>query len=497
MALQFINGKFTMGSATEMIDVFDPASEELIDSAPRGTKKDSLAAVEAARDAFALWKRVSANEKATMLHEAASKMRAHKEKIVELLTREEGKPLPENEEEFEWLATTFDYYAELGRHERGRLLPSGEYTQLNIVVKEPFGVVACIIAWNYPLLLLAWKLAPALAAGNTVIIKPSELTPLSTLYTIEHCFDHFPAGVVNVVTGYGKEVAEPLVLHKDVPVIAFTGSVATGQRIASLACPMMKKLHLELGGKDAFVIAEDADPDFAARALAYAALANAGQVCTSSERVYIPSKNSKVLTEAIVELVKSLKLGNGFDEDTDIGPMIGDSYRSKVEDHVADAIASGAKLLTGGKRPAKISKGYFFEPTVISNVDHSMKIMREETFGPAIPLMEYSSFEEAIELANDSDFGLGASLMTSDPMKAKIFFEEVKAGTIWINDPLTDNYAGPFGGMKMSGGARELGEEGLEQFRETKHVHWDFSTTPKSYWMPYGKKVATAGSESK
>ncbi|MGD9685043.1 MAG: aldehyde dehydrogenase [Candidatus Obscuribacterales bacterium] len=491
MPLQFINGEFTMGSATEMIDVIDPATERTIGEAPRGLEKDALAAIAAAKLAFSDWKRTSANVRATMLHEAAAKMRAHQEKIVEILTREEGKPLPENEEEFEWLATTFDYYAELGRHERGRLLPSGEYTQLNFVVKEPFGPVACIIPWNYPLLLLAWKVAPALAAGNTVIIKPSELTPLSTLYMIEHCFDHFPKGVINVVTGYGKEVAEPLVKHRDVPVIAFTGSVATGQRIASLASPMMKKLHLELGGKDAFVIAEDTDPEFAARALAYAALANAGQVCTSTERVYIPQGRSKELTDAIVSLVKQLKLGSGFDEDTDVGPMIGDSYRGKVEDHIKDAVAHGARVLTGGRRPESLSKGYFFEPTVITGVDHSMKIMREETFGPAIPLMEYRSFEEAIELANDSDFGLGASLLTGDPMKAKIFFEEVKAGTIWINDPLTDNYAGPFGGMKMSGGARELGEEGLEQFRETKHVHWDFSTQAKSYWMPYGKKLVS------
>ncbi|MCA9800999.1 MAG: aldehyde dehydrogenase, partial [Cyanobacteria bacterium HKST-UBA02] len=376
MPLQFINGEFTMGSATEMIDVIDPATEKTIGEAPRGLEKDALAAIAAAKLAFSDWKRTSANVRATMLHEAAAKMRAHQEKIVEILTREEGKPLPENEEEFEWLATTFDYYAELGRHERGRLLPSGEYTQLNFVVKEPFGPVACIIPWNYPLLLLAWKLAPALAAGNTVIIKPSELTPLSTLYMVEHCFDHFPKGVINVVTGYGKEVAEPLVKHRDVPVIAFTGSVATGQRIASLASPMMKKLHLELGGKDAFVIAEDTDPEFAARALAYAALANAGQVCTSTERVYIPQGRSKELTEAIVSLVKQLKLGSGFDEDTDVGPMIGDSYRGKVEDHIKDAVAHGARVLTGGRRPESLSKGYFFEPTVITGVDHSMKIMK-------------------------------------------------------------------------------------------------------------------------
>lgn len=487
MALQLIGGKFVRASGSESIDVVDPASEQVLDSVPRGTAEDALSAVSAARQAFALWRRTPANTRAAMMHEAAAKMRQHKEHIVRLLTLEQGKPVPENDEEFEWLTNTFDYYAELGRHERGRVLPSGEYSQLNLVIKEPYGVAACIIPWNYPLLLMAWKVAPALAAGNTVIIKPSELTPLSTLYLAEHCLDHFPSGVVNVVTGYGKEVAEPLVVHADVPVIAFTGSLATGQRIASLAAPMMKKLHLELGGKDAFVIADDADPELAAHALAYAALTNAGQVCTSSERVYLPAARADEFTEALVAHVRGLRLGAGIEPTTDIGPMIGPSYREKVEAHVQDAVRRGARVLAGGGRPDGMERGYFYQPTVLSGVDHSMLIMREETFGPAIPLMTYSTFDQAVELVNDCQFGLGACLLTGDPLKAKIFMEEVKAGTVWINDPLTDNYAGPFGGMKLSGGARELGQEGLDEFRETKHVHWEFAMGRKPWWYPYGQ----------
>lgn len=486
MRLQFINGSFIAGSGTATIEVRNPATEEIVDVVPRGTVADAMSALDAAKAAFGQWKRISANVRANMMHEAAAKMRTHKDEIVRLLTVEQGKPVPENEEEFEWLTNTFDYYAELGRHERGRVLPSGEYTQLNLVLKEPYGVALCIVPWNYPLLLMAWKVAPALAAGNTVIVKPSEMTPLSMLYLAEHCLDHFPPGVINVVTGFGKEVAEPLVVHPDVPVIAFTGSLATGQRIASLAAPMMKKLHLELGGKDAFVIAEDADPEIAARALAYAALTNAGQVCTSTERVYLPSAKAAKFTEALIAHVSRLKLGPGLEPDTDVGPMIGAQYREKVEAHVADAVQHGAKILTGGRRPERMKKGFFYEPTIVSHVDHSMKIMREETFGPAIPIMHYDKFETAIELANDCEYGLGACLLTSDPLKAKQFMEEVKAGTIWINDPLTDNYAGPFGGMKLSGGARELGQEGLDEFRETKHVHWEFSIAPKSWWYPYG-----------
>jgi betaine-aldehyde dehydrogenase len=386
------------------------------------------------------------------------------------------------------VVNTFDYYAELGRHDRGRVIPPGEASQFNFILKEPYGVVGCIVPWNYPLLLLAWKVAPALAAGNTVVIKPSEMTPLTALYLAEHCFAPLPAGVVNVVTGYGAETGEPLVKHPHVPVIAFTGSLATGQRIASIAAPMMKKLHLELGGKDALVIAEDADPQIAAKAVAYAALINAGQVCTSTERVYLPDSKAGQFTEAIVEHVRSLRLGPGLEAATDMGPMIGEAYRARFETHVEDARKRGAHILTGGKRPEGFSRGFFYEPTVLRGVDHGMLIMREETFGPAIPLMEYKTFDDAIALTNDSYYGLGAVLLSNNPQKIKRFFEEVKAGTIWINDPLTDNYAGPFGGMKYSGGARELGQEGLDEFRETKHVHWDFDLQDKSYWYPYGRE---------
>jgi len=487
MKLMYINGQFTKGNANGEIEVTNPATEEVLDTVPRGTAEDVEIAVQTSKEAFRSWRKIGANERTSLLHEVASKVRSHKEEIVHLLTLEEGKPIPENDEELEWVANTFDYYAELGRHDKGRVIPPGESSQFNFILKEPYGVVGCIVPWNYPLLLMAWKVAPALAAGNTVIIKPSEMTPLTALFMAEHCFDGLPAGVVNVITGFGAETGEPLVKHPDVPVIAFTGSLATGQRIASHAAPMMKKLHLELGGKDATVIAEDADPELAAKAVAYAALLNAGQVCTSTERVYIPGSKAKQFTEAIVEHVKSLKLGSGLEAATDVGPMIGDLYRAKIETHVEDARLRGAQVLTGGQRPQHISKGWFYEPTVLTGVDHTMLIMREETFGPALPLMEYTSFEEAIDLVNDCQYGLGAVLLSEDPKKIKMYFEDVKAGTIWINDPLTDNYAGPFGGMKYSGGARELGIEGLDEFRETKHVHWDFNMEDKSYWYPYGR----------
>lgn len=468
------------------IAVDDPATEEVIGHVPAGDADDVDRAVRDATGAFAAWRWVSANDRAELLHEAAARTLARGDELVTLLTREQGKPRPEQQEEVEWSANTLRYYAELARNGRGRVLPSAEpRTQLNLVIKEPYGVVGAIVPWNYPLLLLAWKLAPALAAGNTVVVKPSELTPLTTVEWLRTCFDHLPAGAVTVVTGDG-EAGEALVRHPGVRVIAFTGSVETGQRIAGIAAPMMKHLHLELGGKDAFVVAPDADPAAAVDALAYAALINAGQVCTSSERVYVPAALHAELVDGLQAKVEGLRMGHGLDAGTDLGPMIGERFRAKVERHVDDAKARGARVVTGGRRPSSPDKGWFYPPTVLVDVDHDMVIMQEETFGPTIPIMQYTDFGDAIEWVNAHPTGLGATLRSNDPALVKRFFDEVKAGTIWINDPLTDNYAGPFGGMKMTGGGRELGEEGLDSFRETKHVHWDFSEDAKDWWYPYG-----------
>lgn len=481
----YINGEWTSGSATESIEVIDPATEEVIDSVPQATAVDVNTAVAAANAAFPAWKRMPAWERAGLLHEAAHKMQTHAETLTHLLTVEEGKPFVENEEEVFWTYDTFRYYAELGRHERGRFLPPGDPDQLNFVIKEPYGVVGCIIPWNFPLLLLAWKLAPALAAGNTAVVKPSEFTPLATLKAIELAFDHFPPGVINVVTGAGA-TGEALVRHPHVPLIAFTGSVATGQRIASIAAPMMKKLHLELGGKDPLVVAPDAEMELAVKATAYAGLFNAGQVCTSAERIYVPESMIGRFSEELADFVGSLKLGSGLDATTDIGPMLRNHFREGVEAQVAAAVNAGAQVLVGGKRPLSLPRGFFLEPSVIVGVDHAMSLMRDETFGPTLPLMAYRNFDEAIALANDTTMGLGASLLSHDAKLVKRFFEEVKAGTIWINDPLTDNFAGPFGGMKMTGGGRELGQEGIDEFYEVKHVHWDVAGKIKDYWYPYG-----------
>jgi acyl-CoA reductase-like NAD-dependent aldehyde dehydrogenase len=482
----WINGALWAAANGQTLPVQDPATEEVIDHVPAGNADDVRAAVDAASAAFHAWRRISAGERAELLHEVAAKLTARTEALATLLTREGGKPLVENRDEMSWSAACFRYYAELGRNSRGRVIPSIEPSQLALVLKEPYGVVGAIVPWNYPILLMAWKVAPALAAGNTVVIKPSEMTPLTTL-ALADVFEHLPPGVVNIVTGYGKDAGEPLVLDPRVRVIAFTGSLETGRHIARIAADQIKKLHLELGGKDAFIVAEDADLDIAVPGVAWAALLNTGQVCTSTERVYVHESIAPRFVDRIVAYARGLRLGSGMNPDTDVGPMIGAQYRAKVEAHVEDARAHGAHILAGGQRPAGQPRGFFYEPTVLTGVDHSMRIMREETFGPTIPIMTYRHFDDAIRLANDSPFGLGANLYTHDARKVKQFYEDVQAGTLWVNDPLTDNDAGPFGGMKMSGNGRELGEEGLDEFRETKHLHWDFEGGAKPWWYPYGR----------
>ncbi len=484
----YINGKKLSLDQRDLIPVINPATEELIENVIQGSARDAELAVEAARSAFPAWSKMPALERARMLHLAADKMRTHQDELIHLLTLEEGKPIPENEEEIWWSEETLDYYAEIGRHHLGAVIPPADPDQFNFVRYEPWGVVGCIVPWNYPILLLFWKLAPALAAGNTVVIKPSKYTPLTTLKIVELAFDHFPPGVVNVVTGYGPEVGDTIIKHPDVPMIAFTGSLAVGQMIASWAAPQMKQLHLELGGKDPMVIAPDADLDLAVRGIAYSGLINTGQVCTSTERIYIHESIFSQVAEALADFVGKLRLGNGLDSETDIGPMRSDHFRQKVEGQLKGAVDQGAKILVGGKRPDHLKKGFYLEPAVVVDVDHSMELMREETFGPVLPLMPYKTFDQAIELANDCQYGLGACLMTNDAKLVKRFYEEVQAGTVWINDPLTDNFAGPFGGMKMSGLGRELGIEGFNQFRQVKHVHWDIGAQPKDFWYPYGRE---------
>jgi betaine-aldehyde dehydrogenase len=298
-------------------------------------------------------------------------------------------------------------------------------------------------------------------------------------------FEELPPGVVNVVTGFGDEAGGPLVAHREVEVVAFTGSQATGRKVAVTCAEQLKKCHLELGGNDPLIVDEGVDLEVAARGSAWASFLNMGQVCTSVERLYVVGKAYEEFVERFASIAKSLRLGDPLGPDVDLGPMINAAQREKVEAKVAEAVAAGAKVLAGGRRPEGRSRGYFYEPTALVDVKPTVRLLREETFGPVAPIVRCRDIDEAIALADASEFGLGASIYTNSLEHAMKAAEAIHAGTFWINDPLTDNDAGPFGGMRRSGLGRELGSEGLEDFRDSKHVHMDYVVGAKPYWYPY------------
>jgi acyl-CoA reductase-like NAD-dependent aldehyde dehydrogenase len=479
-----IRGEQVAGEGTA-IEVENPTTEETVAGVGAASPEQLDAAIAAAREAARGWAATPAVERAELLHEVAARMRALTDDLARALTLEGGKPLIENSDEVGWTAAAFDYYAEMGRNFAGRVIPSIEATQLALVVKEPTGVWGAIVPWNYPLLLLSWKLAPALAAGNTVVAKPSELTPVSTLMLAE-CFADLPAGVVNIVAGAG-EVGAALVEDPRIDGVAFTGSVATGKKVAAACAERVARMNLEMGGKDPFIVCADvaADIEVAARGGAWAAYLNAGQVCTSAERFYVQREVYDDFVSAFVEHARSLRVGDPLDGATDVGPMVSAPQRAKVEAQVEAAVTAGAELVVGGGR-AGHERGHFYAPAVITGAPASTDLLREETFGPVAPIVPVGSLDEAIELANSTPFGLGANVYTRDLETAVRCLREIRAGTVWINDPLTDNDAGPFGGFKQSGFGRELGQEGLEAFQETKHVHIETKIAPKEWWYPYG-----------
>ena len=482
-----INGKFVEAQSNAAIDVHNPATLEPLGSVAACGEADINAAVKAARAAQKAWWRTSGVEKAELMHEVARRIREKQKAIATTMTQETGKPLIESFDCVKWVAEAFDYFAEIGRSAQGHTVAPGAEHQVNFVRKEPYGVVACISPFNFPLLLMAWKVAPAIAAGNTVVCKPPHQNPLAGLL-IGECYDVLPPGVVNIVTG-GGDTGKVLLNHPDVDMIAFTGSTAVGRQIAAAAGAQLKKINLELGGIDPLLVLEDADLDVAVPGAVWARLLNAGQVCTSSKRIYVVEPLAQEFTKRVVEHVKTLNVGNPMDQKTDMGPLISEDAVDKLEKQLSTVIGEGAKLLHGGKRfqPNGL-KGHFFEPTVVAGVKHGGIATTEELFGPVISIFYVKDASEAIEKANDSEYGLGATVFTKNLELAMTAMENIKAGSFWINDPLADNNAAPFGGMRHSGIGRELGAEGLDAFREPKHVHLDYVQERKPDWFPYAKR---------
>ncbi|MGH3085979.1 MAG: aldehyde dehydrogenase family protein [Rubrobacteraceae bacterium] len=467
----------------DSLRVFDPSTGEAFAEVPVTSREELNRATQKAKEAFREWRGVSGLERAELFHDLARDLRGRGDELAEIMTKEGGKPFIENRDEVDWTAACFDYYAEIARDSVGYLPAPIETQQLALVIKEPIGTVACIVPWNYPLLLAAWKVAPALAAGNAVLLKPSEETPLATRRMVD-LIEGLPDGLLQIVHGAG-DVGEMLVRHPEVDMVAFTGSQDTGRKVGTIAAERLIRANLELGGKDPFIICDDvADIEVAAQGAVWAACLNAGQVCTSSERFYVMENVADDFIEASKSYVESLNIGDPMDKTTDIGPMINAKGREKVERHVGEAKDRGAKVIVGGERWGE--RGYFYEPTILTGVESSMSVMSEETFGPVVPVVEVGSLDQAIEYANSVPYGLGANVYTEDFGNMLRCMREIRAGTVWINDPLTDNDAAPFGGQKGSGVGRELGREGLEAFQESKHVHIDPRVEKKEWWYPYG-----------
>jgi acyl-CoA reductase-like NAD-dependent aldehyde dehydrogenase len=481
-----INGEWVNAHSKKTIAIINPATCEKIDDVFDCDDEDVNAAVMAAKKAQKAWWKTPGAEKARLLREIGARIRSKEKQLAELMTLETGKCISESYDCIEWVAACFEYYSEYARSSYGKSIPPVAPHQINFTIKEPFGVIAAIVPFNFPLLLMSWKIAPAIAAGNTIVCKPPHQNPLCNLLLAE-CYEGIlPPGVVNVITGNGSTTGEALINHPDVDMIAFTGSCNVGRHIASTAGKHLKKVNLELGSVDPFIVFADADIDIAVKGVAWARLLNAGQVCTSSKRIYLVKEIADEFIKKLEAHVKTIKLGDPRKTDTDLGPVISEQALKTIEKQVAASVEQGAKILLGGKRTNPDGlKGHYFEPTILTNVKHGTLPTTEEIFGPVISITIAEDADQAIEMANDSKYGLGACIYTKSLEIAMKAMENIKAGTFWVNDPLTDNDAAPFGGMRSSGVGRELGEEGLDAFREPKHVHIDYVMEAKSYWYPY------------
>ena len=479
----YINNNWLKSDSGKTFKAFNPYTEEVIAEIQASNETDVDNAVEAAVEAYKEWGVMTPGERRDFLRRLAAKSLEHAEPLAKIISKEMGKPFKEALGEIDDLAEYLEYYSELARDQIGRIVAPVDRDSMSLVKHEPYGVVGCIIPWNYPLSLMGWKLAPALAAGNTVVMKPSEITSLSILHWLDVVGDIMPPGVMNVITGYGIEAGEAIVKHPKVPIITFTGSVKTGKRIAKISAENLKKVSLELGGKDPVIVCDDADIEVAAKGTSWGGFVNAGQVCTSIERVYVYEKIAKKFTEALVEETRKIKLGNPMDDSTDIGPMASLSQFKNTINKVALAKKQGARVLVGGQKDSEFKKGYFFLPTVFDKITSNMDIVTEESFSPVIPIQTVRSMEEAIKLSNLTKYGLGCTIFTKELEKAMKAADKIKSGTVCINSPLMENIAAPFGGMKQSGIGREHGTEALEEFRQVKHIFIDYNHENKDWWF--------------
>ncbi len=484
----YIDGQWQSPAAGGTFAVENPATGEVIHQAPAATAADVDRAVLAARRAFTgSWGATTGAARAVLLRAFAERITARREELAALEVRDNGKPLPEALWDVDDAAGCFAMYADLaveldGRQESSLALPDSRFSSQ--VRLEPVGVAGQIIPWNYPLLMAAWKVAPALAAGATVVLKPSELTPLTAL-ELGAIADEIglPAGVLNILSGTGAEAGEPLTQHREVDKLAFTGSVPTGRRVMMAAAQEVKNVSLELGGKSPFVVFADADVEAAVEWVMFGIFWNQGQVCSATSRLLVEEALAPRLLGRLAEEAEKIPIGDGFAPGTLLGPLVSRGQHEKVLGFVDRARAEKLTLLAGGGRPPGLERGYFLEPTIFADVPVDSELWREEVFGPVLAVRSFRGEDEAVRLANDTRFGLAAAVMSADLDRCRRVARRFRAGIVWINCSQPTFSQAPWGGMKQSGIGRELGRWGLENYLEVKQVTTYESSEPWGWYL--------------
>ncbi|MET9497930.1 aldehyde dehydrogenase family protein [Streptomyces sp. NPDC006552] len=482
----FVDGEWTgavQGARRDVVNPFDATVVQQVDDADAA---DVDLAVAAARRAFDRggWPRTATRERADILHTVARLLLRDQEEMARVECLDTGKTLAEARIDIEDVSNAFRYFAEIADKDGGRVVDVGPGV-LSRVTYHPVGVCALIAPWNYPLLQASWKVAPALAAGNTFVLKPSETTPLSTIHLMRLIAEAgTPAGVANLVLGPGATVGAAMAAHPDVDLVSFTGGLATGRRIMEACAPGVKNLALELGGKNPNVVFADCDVEAAVDHALEASFLHSGQVCSAGSRLLVEDCLHDRFVERLAARARTIRLGNGLDPRTESGPLSSAEHRAKVEGYLEVARAEGARLVCGGGRPddPELSRGFFLLPTIYADCDRSMRIVREEVFGPVVTVERFHDEDEAVELANDTRYGLAGGVWTNDASRAQRVAERLRHGTVWINDFHPYVPGAEWGGFGRSGFGRELGPTGLREYQEAKHIYQNLDPGPSGWF---------------
>ncbi|MBI4428989.1 MAG: aldehyde dehydrogenase [Ignavibacteriales bacterium] len=486
----FIDGEFVDSVSRQTFDSINPFNQEVVAKVARGNTEDAQRGVAAARKAFdeGPWPRMPREERASFLKAISDKINEKQKDLVALEVLDSGSTVRKAKEDIYLSARnmhSFSKMAALDLTENIEGLSKPGFSQ-NFLVREPVGVVGAIIPWNFPLKMAIWKIGPALAAGNTVVLKPSELTPCTAMELATIIREAgIPKGVVNIVPGFGEDAGEEIVKSPLVDKVSFTGSTAVGRKVMALASQHLKKVTLECGGKSANIVLDDADLNLAVDGAMYAIFYHQGQCCEAGTRLFLPKTTYDEFMDKLIAKTKKLKLGDPNDVATDLGPLISKRQQDRVLGYIAEGKEQGAHVTVGGSVPTEpsLSKGFFVEPTVFTNVDNAMKIAQEEIFGPVLAVIQYSSVDEAVALANRSIYGLGGGVWSKDKVRAMDVARRLRAGTVWVNEWHLISEKAPFGGYKQSGIGREFGLDGLKEYTEAKHVHVDeLGSREKKFW---------------